>query len=673
MKPEMPHNETDRVAWLRECRILDTEPETEYDDITRLAAQICGVPIAAITLIDEERQWFKSVVGIDIRSAPREASFCAHAILESNVLIVEDAALDERFAHNPFVVNDPHIRFYAGAPLVSSEGLALGALCVVDRAPRQMTEEQKAILKVLAGQVAGRMELQRRIALQASAEENFASLFEHAPVGIFQTTPKGQYLRVNPALARIYGYDSPEQMIGELVDISGQLYVEDGRRSEFQELMAMNGSIAAFESEVRRRDGSVIWISEIARLVRNAHGQVSYYEGFVRDITDRIAAGRQRESELMEAQMRVDRDSLTDLWNHRAFHNRVDERLAGAERDGGRQAIVMLDVDNFKFFNDLYGHVMGDEVLRMVAGRLEALCGPFDILARFGGDEFAILMGDLELETRDDLEGKLTVGLGGITFRSVEHGAEVPITISVGAAISPVDGQGRLALLRAVDERLRWAKTGGRVERSADPMMAYRLHAVDGFSMLDALVTAVDNKDRYTRCHSEDVMNHCLAIASRLGLSKADQHDLAVAAMLHDVGKIGVPDAILRKPGKLTDSEYAAIKLHPTMGAAIVSTVPGLEATLDAVRHHHENYDGTGYPFGLKGSDIPLIARIMAVADAYSAMTMDRPYREGMGRRRALSILADGAGKHWDVACVAAFLEAEGGLVVEPQFPLRAA
>ena len=176
--------------------------------------------------------------------------------------------------------------------------------------------------------------------------------------------------------------------------------------------------------------------------------------------------------------------------------------------------------------------------------------------------------------------------------------------------------------------------------------------------MLDALVTSVDNKDRYTRRHSEDVMRYALQIARELGLGEAVQQTIQVAALLHDVGKIGVPDRILRKPGMLTDEEYEAIKQHPMMGAAIVGAVAGFEETLDAIRHHHERWDGGGYPGRLGGEETPLVARLMAVADAYSAMTMDRPYRKGRRPEEALAVLTDGAGCQWDPECVAAFQRA---------------
>jgi putative nucleotidyltransferase with HDIG domain len=233
----------------------------------------------------------------------------------------------------------------------------------------------------------------------------------------------------------------------------------------------------------------------------------------------------------------------------------------------------------------------------------------------------------------------------------------IPLSLSAGIASWPQDGLTRLEAVERADERLRLNKIGAE-DMQADHIRTHMGRSLEGFTMLDALVTAVDNKDRYTRRHSDDVLTYSLQIAQELGLDAKTQETVAVAALLHDVGKISVPDRILRKPGKLTEDEFAAIRQHPMMGAIIVGAVPGLEETLDAVRHHHERWDGQGYPFGLIGEETPQIARLMAVADAFSAMTTDRPYRKGMPYEKALSILIEGSGSQWDPACIRAFLQA---------------
>lgn len=163
----IPENENQRLEWLRQCSILDTVPEAAFDKAAQMAAELCCVPTAAINLVDQNRQWSKAAVGQDKKQDSRDVSFCAHTILQPDLLVVPDARSDHRFADNPLVTGKPHIRFYAGAPLITSEGFGIGSLCVVDRVPRQLSEEQTVMLQLLAGQIVGRIELLRHVALQS--------------------------------------------------------------------------------------------------------------------------------------------------------------------------------------------------------------------------------------------------------------------------------------------------------------------------------------------------------------------------------------------------------------------------------------------------------------------------------------------------------------------------
>ena len=235
----------------------------------------------------------------------------------------------------------------------------------------------------------------------------------------------------------------------------------------------------------------------------------------------------------------------------------------------------------------------GDDVLRLVAAALRECCRTGDVLARFGGDEFALLLPGTPRDRAMRLAERLQISLDAKGYKPVGGDCTIPLSVSVGLAMLPEDGWDRLQVLEAADARLLRAKTGGGGEK-AEQLRASLTSRVEGFSMLDALVTAVDNKDRYTRRHSEDVMAYSLQIARELGLDEKTQQTVVTAALLHDVGKIGVPDRILRKPGRLTDEEFDAIRQHPVMGAIIVGAVPGLEDTLDAIRHHHERWDGDG-------------------------------------------------------------------------------
>ncbi len=182
MKPPIPDNEAERLAALREYHILDTEAEQAYDDITALAAYLCHVPIAMISLVDESRQWFKSKLGLNRRETPRDIAFCAHAILQTEPLIVRDALKDARFADSALVTRAPHIRFYAGFPLASPEGFALGTLCAIDRRPRQLSAEQKTAMQALARQVMALLELRRVSARMAEALGHVKTLHGLLPI-----------------------------------------------------------------------------------------------------------------------------------------------------------------------------------------------------------------------------------------------------------------------------------------------------------------------------------------------------------------------------------------------------------------------------------------------------------------------------------------------------------
>ncbi|HEY3330889.1 MAG TPA: HD domain-containing phosphohydrolase [Capsulimonadaceae bacterium] len=406
-------------------------------------------------------------------------------------------------------------------------------------------------------------------------------------------------------------------------------------------------------------DSTIHWLTAHGCPIYNDDGEAVRLVGVTQDITERKLQETHARIVLQEAQDRADRDPLTDLYNHRAFHNRYISASSRALSDGARLAVVMLDLDNFKFFNDVYGHAVGDEVLIQVAERLRAACRRGDTLSRFGGDEFAVLIADVGAAREEDIAARLQSALNGMAYLPSDSNTSIPITASLGIAFLPGDSTDRAEVLRIADERLRRAKSGESSDTEADQIRKAVTSSIEGFSMLDALVTAVDNKDRYTRKHSEDVMTNCLLIARAMNLTAEEVQDIGVAALLHDVGKIGVPDAILRKPGRLTDAEYAAVKQHPEMGAIMVSAVPGLEETLNAIRYHHERWDGKGYPEGLSKIHTPLSARLMAVADAYSAMTTDRPYRQGMSVGTALDILEKGAGTQWDPEIVAVFLAAK--------------
>jgi diguanylate cyclase (GGDEF)-like protein len=342
---------------LRQYAILDTLEEQAFNDITMLAAFICDAPIALISLVDGERQWFKSHIGLQATQTPREHAFCAHAILRpQEVMVVNDAMSDSRFSDNPLVTGDPRIRFYAGAPLITPKGVALGTICVIDSAPRELPAEKIEVLRALSRQVVAQLELRRVVAeLDRSAIE-----------------------------------------------------------------------LQAYQRQL---------------------------EGYQRQIETANAA--------LEATSVT--DGLTGVKNRRAFDQALHEELARASREKTSVSLLLADIDKFKPYNDEFGHLAGDDVLREVARILAAHARPFDVVARYGGEEFAVVL------PRTGVEGAVVVGQR--LRRAIEAApwTNRGITISVGASTTAGEMDGTTLIAQADQALYRMKQRGGNQVAHASP------------------------------------------------------------------------------------------------------------------------------------------------------------------------------------------------------------
>ena len=332
-------------------------------------------------------------------------------------------------------------------------------------------------------------------------------------------------------------------------------------------------------------------------------------------------------------------DHLTGLANHRTFQERLAQEVVRAGRHGRRFSLVLLDLDHFKRVNDDLGHQVGDAVIREAARRLDGLARTGDLMARVGGDEFAWLMpetGGMEAwraadRAREAIAANPFAGVG---------------TLTVSAGVCDLDqAPHHSELFRLADGALYWAKQHGRdvaflyspevVEVLSDAEHAERLTRLQALQSIRVLARAVDAKDRSTRQHSERVAEIAKVLASALGWSTDDASALRDVGLVHDVGKIAVPDAILFKPDRLTAEEFQRVRAHAALGAEIVADVLSA-AQVSWVRGHHERWDGEGYPDGLKGERAPEGARILTLADSWDVMTSERPYGVTLSREDAL-------------------------------------
>ncbi len=889
---ELLSDEAARLQALHDYQVLDTDAEDEFDDFTALAAHICGTPVALISLIDSDRQWFKSRRGMAVRETPRHVAFCDHAIRQEGVFVVPDAPADARFADNPLVTGDTGIQFYAGAPLVTSDGHALGSLCVIDHHPRTLSSEQETALSALSRQVVARLELRRQMAERAKAEEalhvreealrvsearkaailasaldciitmdaagrvvewnpaaeatfgypasesvgrdlaslivppalreshrrglahylatgegavlgrrieitavradgtelpvelairavplggetlftatlrdlserraaeqalheqesQYRLLFENATHGIYRTTPDGRILLANPALLLMLDYDSFEQLAARDLEAGGTEAAYE--RVDFKAGLEEAGELRGLEAVWKRRDGRAIHVCENARLVRGADGAPLYYEGTVEDITVR----KEAEEALRRSEARFQRnaanapgmmyqfvlhpdgsvefpfvsDGCRDIYGVEPCAIMGDPlsiiRILHPEDEAGFQASLAESARTLEpwqwegrflrasgetrwvqgasrperqpdggivwdgLLMDVTAHRQVQEALRRSHVELETRVEERTAALAESEQRYRTLV-DLSPETvliiqdqcvvyanqaaarllgaarAEDLLGTSGLGFVHPDFRAAVRGRMFQTgvlgvlqqrwvrrdgrVIDVEAVAGPIEHEGKPArqvLARDVTDRKRAEE---------------RVHALNGEltqaydSTIEGWSRALDYRDHETEGHSRRVTELTLRLARAVGMEEDELVHVRRGALLHDIGKMGIPDRVLLKPGPLDDGEWAIMRRHPTLAHEMLSPVAFLRDALDIPHGHHEKWDGTGYPRGLAGEAIPLAARLFAVVDVWDALRSDRPYRRAWTVARTLDHVRDLSGTHFDPAAVRVFL-----------------
>jgi diguanylate cyclase (GGDEF)-like protein/putative nucleotidyltransferase with HDIG domain len=358
-------------------------------------------------------------------------------------------------------------------------------------------------------------------------------------------------------------------------------------------------------------------------------------------------------------------DPLTGLGNHRSFQERVKRELIGAEARAVPFTLCLIDIDDFKRVNDLFGHPVGDGVLAEVGSRLRQNGEAF----RLGGDEFALLLPAQSVEEALPVAETVLARIAALDLEEVGS-----VTASAGIASFPTQAFDRDELIRLADSALYWAKEHGKnrvhlyrpeiVELAELRRLAHGPDRAARFRAAASLAKAVDARDTYTGSHSTRVAELGAWIAAHLGLDVEQVELTRLAGSLHDLGKLAIPEEILRKPGPLTPPERLVLERHSQIGFRMLESL-GVDPVAEWVLRHHERWDGTGYPSGKAGEEIPLEARVLAVADAFDAMTSDRPYRRALTRGEALAEVERCAGSQFDPRIAQVFLE----LFAEAELP----
>lgn len=454
----LPPNENERLAAVRRYRLIDRPAEEAFQRVTELAARAIGVPIVIASLVDEHHQFLAGCVGIDVRQTTREVSFCAHAILSERPFVVADARKDPRFADNALVTGDPHIRSYAGIPLIAPDGHRLGALAAIDTQPRQFKGDDLLVLTELAQVIVDQLEL--RLA-RALVEERNAELAEQTRIllaildsvgeGIAVLDKEGRFVFFNPAAEHILGYGANDDEKRRWVREQGIYRVDRTTPIPLSELplsRALEGeTVSRFEMYARRPDReNGTFISTSAAPLVDENSQVTGVVATFADVTE-MRLTHERLAALATT------DALTGIANHRAFRERLDLLVADGKR-GRRFGLVFIDVDHFKRFNDEHGHQTGDRVLAAVAQRIAHRVRKNDLAARYGGEEFAVLLTDLHLPDALSIAEQLRAAVEGL---QLDH----PVTASFGVAMFSPEMSAEQLIERA-DTGVYAAKRAGR-------------------------------------------------------------------------------------------------------------------------------------------------------------------------------------------------------------------
>ncbi len=577
-------------------------------------------------------------------SSPRDEALRRGLVYET-----DDTRASARPSSIEQILQAEGVRSITTVPLVAS-GKLIGALNLGRDMPGALAPEYVGFARDVAESLAVAIQQERLRQELRDALDARRGLFEGVPVGLYRTTPEGRMLDANPALVQILGYPDRNSLMAANM---AELYVDPEARTRWMALMERDNTVSDFETQVRKRDGSVIWVKDDARIVRDVRGQVSHYDGVMTDITDRRRADEQIQRQLRQLQ------ALRD----------VDVAIGGSldlsvvldvlvEKVIGELGVDATDVLLFNSPTQTFGYAAG-RGFRTAALKHTHLSLGEGYAGRAALERRVVDVPNLAEAPGGFVRAPLFKAEGFSTYYAAPLIAkgQVKGVLEVFHRSPPTPAFDRLDLLDAFARQAAIAIDNAELfaglQRSkAELALAYDT-TIEGWSH------ALDLRDKETEGHTQRVMETTLRLARALGVPEADFEHIRRGALLHDIGKMGLPDSILLKPGPLTPEELAIMRRHPEYAFTLLSPILYLRPALDIPYCHHEKWDGTGYPRGLRGEQIPLAARIFAVVDVWDALRSDRPYRAAWPEDRARDHIREQAGKHFEPRVVEVFLSME--------------
>ncbi len=458
------------------------------------------------------------------------------------------------------------------------------------------------------------------------SERKYRSIFEQASVGIVCINLDGKILDANDKYCEIIGYAREELQNLSYKDFT---FPDDLDNSAEGIAKMLDGSQPVFFTKKRyiKKDGNVIWVDLSSTLLRDSSNRPLYFNTFIRDITEQKSV----ESQIEKLSYY---DQLTGVYNRRFY---VEELRRMDKEKNLPIALVMADVNGLKLTNDAFGHRAGDVTLKKIARIIRKTCGSDKVVARIGGDEFIVLI--------PNADGRYVRNLMQCIIEATKKEQRVNplISLSIG-----------FAMKRKTFEDMKDV-----FKKAEDEMYSHKLLEDSSLRRrtIDLIMNSLYEKSKEEMIHSKRVEEICKKIAVEMGYKENGVINISTAALMHDIGNIGISDAILNKVEKLSEDEWSEIKRHPEIGYRILSSANEFSHIAEHVLQHHERWDGKGYPKGLKGDEMTVVAKIIAVADAYDAMTSDRPYRKAMSKKEAIKEIKRCSGTQFDPKIASVFLE----------------